>query len=221
MPAGRRPDLRRWERGLYARGCARVAGVDEAGRGPLAGPVAAAAVFLAPERRWVGLDDSKALTPSQRQTLYRRLTGDPDVDWAVAMVDAAEIDRWNIREATHQAMRRALAGLRCAPDHVLVDGLPVPALGFPQTAIVRGDAASRSIAAASILAKVTRDQWMTEEAERRYPGYGFAVHKGYGTPEHLAALAHLGPCPLHRRSFAPVREQLAPDVQLELGWPPL
>ena len=217
MQRASRPDLRQWERALYARGLRRVVGVDEAGRGPLAGPVAAAAVYLPPERRWTGIDDSKALTPAQRETLYARIVAEPEVDWAVAMLDAAEIDRRNILQATHEAMRRALAALRVPPDHVLVDGLPVPALGFPQTAIVRGDAASRSIAAASILAKVTRDRWMSTEAERLCPGYGFALHKGYGTPEHLAALQRLGPCPLHRRSFAPVRRLVDP-IQIEMRW---
>ena len=197
-----------------------VAGVDEVGRGPLAGAVVTAAVILDPGRPIAGLRDSKALTPARREALAEVIRAQA-LAWALGRAEVEEIDRLNILWATLLAMERAVLALPVCPDRVLVDGDRCPAVPFPVEAVVGGDASVPCISAASILAKVTRDQWMTEEAERRYPGYGFAVHKGYGTPEHLAALAHLGPCPLHRRSFAPVREQLAPDVQLELGWPPL
>lgn len=186
----------------------RIAGVDEAGRGPLAGPVVAAAVILPHRFSTRGLDDSKVLTPAQRDRWFARLTGAAEHGIGVATVD--EIDRLNILRANHLAMRRAVAALPGpVPDHVLVDGLPIGEVGFPYTALVDGDARSVSIAAASILAKVTRDRIMGE-LEAQFPGYGFAQHKGYYTPEHVLALRQLGPCPAHRRSFAPVRlwEQL-------------
>jgi ribonuclease HII len=200
------------ERGLLAQGWSRVAGVDEAGRGPLAGPVVAAAVILPPEwirngvpREYTNLNDSKQLTADQRESYFELLIGHPEVQFHVAELGAEEIDRWNILQATHRAMRAALNGLIPKPGHALVDGRRVPDLGFPQTAMVKGDSRSYSVAAASVVAKVTRDRFM-EQADERWPEYGFARHKGYGTPEHLAALARYGPCPLHRRSFAPLRK---------------
>lgn len=181
---------------------ARVAGVDEAGRGPLAGPVVAAAVvFHAPECP-EGVLDSKALSPAQRDIAYDRILD--CADWAVGMVGVEEIDRINILRATHLAMRRAVESLPCPPDFLLVDGLPVPGLPCPCRCLVKGERQSASIAAASIIAKVTRDRLMIDLHER-YPAYNFARHKGYGTPEHLRALAEHGPCPLHRLTFAPVR----------------
>lgn len=200
------------ERELLAQGWTRVAGVDEAGRGPLAGPVVAAAVIL--PVAWIlngipsayaDLNDSKQLTTEQRETYFELLSRHPEVEHHVASQSAEEIDRWNILQATHRAMRAALNGLKPKPEQALVDGRPVPHLGFPQTAIVKGDSRSYSIAAASVVAKVTRDRWM-DRADQEWPHYGFARHKGYGTPEHLAALAKFGPCPLHRRSFAPLRK---------------
>lgn len=200
-----------FERAWLAKGVRSIAGVDEAGRGPLAGPVVAAAVVfsenfirqgLPPEHS--GLNDSKQLTRAQRENFYAWLMSCRDVARAVAIVDVDIIDDVNILHATHRGMNAALAQLSPAPDHVLVDGLPVRSLRFPQTALVKGDARSYSIAAASVLAKVTRDQLMLEY-DRLYPGYGFAEHKGYGTTRHLAALANFGPCPIHRRSFSPVR----------------
>lgn len=200
-----------FERRLYRSGARRLAGVDEAGRGPLAGPVVAAAVILPEE--WVlhglppdlaGLNDSKQLSPVQRERYFIELTAHPGVRFAVARVEPDEIDRLNILRATHQAMLRALRGLTPAPDHILVDGRPVPGLPATQTALIRGDTRSYSIAAASVLAKVTRDRSMIEY-DRRYPAYGFGRHKGYPTPEHLARLQQYGPCPIHRRSFLPVR----------------
>lgn len=201
-----------FEAALWAAGCVRVAGVDEAGRGPLAGPVVAAAVVLPP--RWQtdglpaalrGLNDSKQLTETRREEFFALLTGCAEVCFAIAEVDAVTIDRINILQATHRAMNEALAQLHPAPEHVLVDGRPVKSLRFPQTALVKGDARSYSIAAASVLAKVTRDR-LAADWDRQWPEYGFAVHKGYGTPQHLEALRRLGPCPIHRRSFAPLKQ---------------
>jgi ribonuclease HII len=156
------------------------------------------------------LNDSKQLSEAQRDRFYELLTRTPGVAFAVAMADAAEIDAMNILQATHQAMNAALAQLQPAVQHALVDGTPVRTLRVPQTALVKGDSRSYSIAAASVLAKVTRDRIMLE-ADRQWPAYGFARHKGYPTPDHLAALARHGPCPIHRRSFAPLRR---PDPEL-------
>jgi ribonuclease HII len=201
------------ERDLMAHGVRRIAGVDEAGRGPLAGPVTAAAVVLpvswlsnglpAPLR---GLNDSKQLSPADRECFFSELTNNPDLHWAVVSLDAQTIDAINILRATHEAMRRALNALNPPPEHILLDGLPAPLLDCPQTAVVKGDTLSSSIAAASVLAKVTRDRLMIE-FDQLYPGYGFALHKGYATPEHLDALQRLGPSPIHRRSFSPLKPQ--------------
>jgi ribonuclease HII len=186
-------------------------GVDEAGRGPLAGPMVVAAVTL--PRAWIErglpeplaeLNDSKQLTPRQRERLFEALLATSAARWHTALIDVATIDAINILRATHRGMTEAVRGLGDGSCHVLADGLPVPGLPWPQTALVRGDARSYSIAAASIIAKVTRDRLMLDY-DRHYPGYGFAQHKGYGTADHLAALAALGPCPIHRRSFAPLR----------------
>lgn len=190
---------------LRARGLHFVAGIDEAGRGPLAGPVVAAAVILPEKFTHRLLDDSKQLTEKRREHIFAELTSRDDIRWGCATVDPVEIDRLNILRATHAAMRRAVEQLNPAPDHALIDGLPVPNFPLPQTALVRGDGISFSIAAASVIAKVTRDRIMVE-LDARHPAYGFAKHKGYGTPQHLAALRTHGPCPHHRRSFLPVRQ---------------
>lgn len=182
-----------------------MAGIDEAGRGPLAGPVVAAAVVLPMDFDTRGLDDSKKLASGLRAELHERLTTSPAVAWAVKVVAAAEIDRLNILEATRAAMRAAFLALKPAAAHALIDGLPVPAFPSPQTALVGGDARSFSIAAASVIAKVTRDRLM-DALDAAYPAYGFAKHKGYPTPEHLARLREHGPCPEHRRSYAPVAQ---------------
>ncbi|MFO1477722.1 MAG: ribonuclease HII [Verrucomicrobiota bacterium] len=196
---------------LWQAGTGVLAGVDEAGRGPLAGPVVAAAVVL--PRTWMesGIDprlgelnDSKQLTELQREEIFAILVSHPEIRFAVAAVDVDEIDRINILQATHRAMNLALSQLSPAPEHVLVDGLPVRSLQFPQTALVQGDARSYSIAAASVVAKVTRDRRMMEY-HAEFPGYGFDSHKGYGTPQHLESIRKLGPCRIHRRSFAPLR----------------
>jgi ribonuclease HII len=202
------PDLS-LELALHTRGATRIAGVDEAGRGPLAGPVAAAAVILPPGFSCDGLDDSKKLTATRRESLYLRLTTDTRIRWAVATADTAEIDRLNILRATHLAMRRAVEALNPPPDHCLIDGLPVPGFPLPHDAIVKGDGKSLSIAAASIIAKVTRDRMMAE-IDHDFPQFGFARHQGYGTKEHLEALRIHGPCCHHRRSFQPVAQLTLP-----------
>ena len=184
---------------------ATVAGVDEAGRGPLAGPVVAAAVILDRSGRWEGLHDSKQLDAATREALFARVLSEARA-FAWAVVGPRAIDRSNIRRATLVAMRRAVAGLRAAPTLVLVDGVDtIPGVPHAQRAVVDGDATMLSIAAASILAKVVRDRIM-ERLDPVWPGYGFARHKGYGTPEHLEALGRLGPCPLHRYSFRPISQ---------------
>jgi ribonuclease HII len=200
-----------YERELWQQGLTRVAGVDEAGCGPLAGPVVAAAVVF--PCGWAetglgtglrGLNDSKQLTEAQRENYYDILTTHPEIRFAVARVDVEMIDRINIYQAAHRAMNLALDQLLPPPEHVLVDGRPVKSMRFPNTPLVKGDARSYSIAGASVLAKVTRDRLM-REYDRQYPGYGFAEHKGYGTPQHLAAIQAMGACPIHRRSFSPFR----------------
>ena len=199
------------ERAARAAGYACVCGIDEAGRGPLAGPVVAAAVVLPPGFALPGLNDSKKLTARRREALYTQLREDERVLIGVGMAEAAEIDRLNILRATHAAMARAVAALPTAVDFCLIDGLPVPQFPLPQRALVKGDARCLSIAAASIVAKVTRDRLMQDLAQQ-YPGYGFEKHAGYGTAAHLAALRRLGPCPEHRRSFAPVAQLLLPGL---------
>jgi ribonuclease HII len=193
-------ELRCWRAGLR-----RVAGVDEVGRGPLAGPVVVAAVVLDPSEVgswWGEVRDSKLLSPRRREGLAERIRAEADV--GIGIVGHGAIDARGIVPATQEAARLALAGLREAPEHVLVDGRPLPGLDVGQTAIVDGDALCVSIGAASIVAKVERDSIMCEY-DSLFPGYGFARHKGYATPEHLAILGQRGACPIHRRSFAPVR----------------
>ncbi len=182
------------------------AGVDEAGRGPLAGPVVAAAVILAPGIDIEGLADSKTLSRARRERLAAEIRRDA-LAWGVACASAAEIDRLNVLQASLLAMRRALARLGVMPALALIDGRHCPRLALPVRAVVDGDARVPSIGAASILAKVYRDHLMLR-LDRRYPQYGFARHKGYATASHLRALRRFGACPLHRRSFAPVREVL-------------
>jgi ribonuclease HII len=203
-----------FERPLWQQGIARIAGVDEAGRGPLAGPVAAAAAIL--PARWaktglpaelVGLNDSKQLTATQRETFFEFITHCGEIEFGIAEVSAAVIDEINILQATHRAMNDALGKLNPLPPHALVDGRPVKTLRVPQTAIIKGDARSFSIAAASVLAKVTRDRMMLK-FHAQFSEYGFAQHKGYGTAKHLAAIAKHGACPIHRLTFAPLKPKL-------------
>ena len=195
----------RHERSLNKRGILPLAGIDEAGRGPLAGPVVAAAVVLLEHRVPRGLDDSKKLSPEARSEIYKRLTSMPHVIWAVSVQDVETIDSLNILRAAQKAMREAFAALSCQATHALIDGLPIPDFPVPHTAIIGGDGLSRSIAAASVIAKVTRDRLM-EQFDALYPRYGFREHKGYATPCHLEKLRELGPCPIHRRSFEPVAQ---------------
>jgi ribonuclease HII len=201
------PELLLEEMTLYARGYRLIAGLDEAGRGSWAGPVVAGAVVLplnVPDlrRRLEGVRDSKQLTSEERERLYDLLQATA-LALNVGCVPPAYIDEWGIVPATRQAMSLAVAGLNPSPDFLLIDFLRLPSVDIPQKGIAKGDALSLSIAAASIVAKVTRDRLMVE-LEDEYPGYGFARHKGYGTPQHRAALARLGPSPVHRLSYAPV-----------------
>lgn len=191
------------------RGLRCVAGIDEAGRGPLAGPVVAAAVVLPPGYELPGLDDSKKLSARKREALYERLAADEAVLRGVGQASVAEIDRLNILYATHLAMRRAVEALGVVPELCLIDGLPVRGFPWPQKAIVKGDAQCLSIAAASIVAKVTRDRYM-RELGRQFPAYGFECHSGYGTKRHLEALHEHGITLHHRRSFGPVAQMLLP-----------
>ena len=197
----------RYEKKLRAIGAVRIAGIDEAGRGALAGPVVAAAVVL-PEKFWHRrLNDSKQLAPELREEIYCELSSDPQINWAVGIIDSIEIDRINILRATHKAMRMAIAAFSIPPDHVLIDGLPVIPFPRPQTAIIDGDCFSLSIAAASVIAKVTRDTMMRDFCAH-FPEYCFSQHKGYCTELHLLKLHEFGPCPIHRRSFEPVAQPL-------------
>ncbi len=196
--------LLRVERGLWGSGIARVAGCDEVGVGPLAGPVVAAAVIMPQDGHLRGVDDSKKLSPLLRQQLAEQIRATA-LGIGIGIVDVATIDRLNIYHAALEAMRRAVLALPEAPDHLVVDARTVPGIDLPQTPIIGGDARSYSIAAASIIAKVTRDAMMCE-LDQQYPEYGFVRHMGYGTAEHRAALARFGPTPEHRRSFAPVRQ---------------
>jgi len=198
-------DRTRFERLAYAQGFRRVAGLDEAGRGPLAGPVVAAAVILPRDAVFPGLRDSKKLTVLQRErfdeAIRRRALA-----VGVGVIDPEEIDRINILQATIRAMVQALHKLSPAPDCLLIDALTLPDLQIPQKALIRGDDRSQSIAAASVIAKVARDRMMLE-CDRLFPQYHFRSHKGYGTAEHLEALARFGPCPIHRKSFRRVRPE--------------
>jgi ribonuclease HII len=205
----RHPDLRH-ERKLWRAGIEIVAGVDEAGVGPMAGPVVAAAVVFAPEIFIKGVHDSKQLLAEEREELHDVIR-ERALAFGIGVAEVDEIDRINIYWAAMRASKRALAELKRAPQHVLVDGRKIPGLTLPQTHIVGGDRKSFCIAAASILAKVTRDRIMTAYDDQ-YPGYGFARHKGYCTPDHFELLEQLGPSPIHRRSFAPV----ALSAQLKL-----
>ena len=196
----------RFEKHLWSTGIPIVAGIDEAGRGPLAGPVVAAAAVLPAEFSLPGLNDSKQLAEAVREQFFEALTAPGKlVCYGVGIAEPAEIDRLNILRATFLAMERAVMALPLRPDHLLIDGLPVPVFQQPQTAVVDGDAKSMSIAAASVIAKVTRDRMM-RKWHSEFPQYDFDQNKGYGTRAHLESLQIHGPCPIHRRSFAPVAQ---------------
>ncbi|MBQ9836350.1 MAG: ribonuclease HII [Akkermansia sp.] len=205
------PDMQE-EMAAYAEGYHYVCGIDEAGRGPLAGPVMTAAVMLPQGYELPGLNDSKKLTAHKREELYAALMADERVLKCVAQASVEEIDKLNILRATHLAMARAAQGLPQQPDMCLIDGLPVPGFPLPSRSLVKGDARCLSIAAASILAKVSRDHYMQELA-RQYPHYGFERHAGYGTRQHMQAIRQYGITPHHRRSFAPVAQ-----MELPLGF---
>jgi ribonuclease HII len=196
----------KFENAARKSGALRIAGLDEVGRGPMFGPVVAAAVILAPRCRIEGLTDSKKLSEKRRNELDVEIRLNA-VAWAIAAVDAATIDQINILRASLLAMRRAVEQLALTPDYLLIDGRDTIDWPCPQQAVIQGDALSLSIAAASVLAKVYRDR-MLVELDREFPGYGLARHKGYCCPEHFEALARLGPTPLHRRSFSPVAQRL-------------
>lgn len=189
-----------------------IAGIDEAGRGPLAGPVVAAAVVLPADHRIAGVNDSKKLSAQQRNTLYDTIMNEA-VSVGVGISDSETVDRINILQATLRAMESAVAGLMPQPDCLLIDGISKTALRIEQKTIKKGDSLSLSIAAASIIAKVTRDRMM-EAYDGLYPGYGFAGHKGYGSASHMAAIASLGPTPIHRLTFRGVREHVSPQEDL-------
>jgi ribonuclease HII len=195
-----------YEREAREQGCKCIAGVDEAGRGPLAGPVVAAAVVLPETFDTTGIDDSKKLTPAQREAAYERIVHE-SVDFGVGIVEAGVIDEINILKATHLAARDALLGLRTKVDLALVDGRPMVGLPCSQKAIIQGDSKCVSIAAASIVAKVTRDRIMVDY-DRKFPEYGFCRHKGYYTPEHLQAVEQNGVCEIHRKTFFPICEKV-------------
>ena len=202
-----------YERSLFAKGIKIIAGIDEAGRGPLAGPVVAAAVILPfnwylkglPENL-LGLNDSKQLSEEKRENFFKEICGNKEIIYGVGIVEPHEIDTINILNATIKAMLLAIKKLPAIPEHVLVDGNRGIPVELPQTTIVKGDAKSFSIAAASVIAKVTRDKIM-REYDKKYPQYGFSSHKGYGTPEHLEAIRRYGACPIHRKSFAPLNQR--------------
>ncbi len=203
------------EKRLKGEGFKKIAGIDEAGRGPLAGPVVAASCILPEGVFFEGLNDSKQLSPEQREILFDRITSCPGIVYGIAKASVAEIDRYNILKATFLAMRRAVSEMGEKPDFLLIDGNQVPAFEFPAQALVAGDALSVSIAAASILAKVTRDRMMVEW-DKKWPQYGFKQHKGYATEQHITAILKWGPSPLHRKSFDPVKGMLSQAKQQEL-----
>jgi ribonuclease HII len=210
--------LLRYETELWERGVERIAGVDEAGMAPLAGPVVAAAVILPKDFRPRGIDDSKQIDAEERARLAAEIKASA-LCWAVGIASVEEIDAVNIYHAGLLAMRRAVEGLAQCPQHLLIDARKLRELAIPQDGIVRGDALSLTIAAASIIAKTTRDRMMAE-LDEVHPGFGFARHKGYPTAEHFAAIAERGVCAIHRRSFAPVRQALGLDpVQQDLFGP--
>lgn len=204
-------DFFSYEKRAHLKGYKFVAGVDEAGRGPLAGPVVAAACII-PEGLYIdGVNDSKQLTPEKRAKIFDLLISSPDVMYGIGIVEADEIDQINILQATFRAMQRAVEKLPTLPDFVLVDGSLLPKWKYPSQAIVKGDSLSYSIAAASIIAKETRDELM-KCYDIQFPGYGFGKHKGYGTKTHVEAIESLGPCLIHRKTFEPIKSLLVASL---------
>lgn len=192
--------LKQFEKNLYETGLGYIAGIDEAGRGPLAGPVVVGIAIMKPDSFIEGVNDSKKISEKKREKLYEQITEEA-VDWAVGIVDQNEIDEINILNATKKALHMAISNLKVKPDRILVDALEhIDTCGIPYTSIIKGDANVYSISAASIIAKVTRDR-MLQEYDEIYPQYGFAAHKGYGTAKHIEAIKAYGPCPIHRKTF--------------------
>ena len=207
-------NLYKYEEELYDAGFKVVCGVDEAGRGPLAGPVVVAACILPPFLRIPGVNDSKQLSEKKREELYKIIIKNA-VAYNIVFINEKIIDKINIYEATKKGMLEAIAGLKVEPDYVLIDAMPLNELKTSNKSIIHGDALSASIAAASILAKVTRDHYM-EAMDKKYPNYGFARHKGYGTKAHLEALEKYGPCAIHRKTFTPVNKYFSKQLSLDL-----
>lgn len=192
--------LKEFEKNLYNTGLKHIAGIDEAGRGPLAGPVVVGIAIMKPDSFIEGVNDSKKISEKKREKLYEQITEEA-IDWAVGIVDQTEIDEINILNATKKALHMAISNLKIKPDRILVDALEhIDTCGVPYTSIIKGDAKVYSISCASIIAKVTRDRMM-QEYDEIYPQYGFAGHKGYGTAKHIQAIKDFGPCPIHRKSF--------------------
>ena len=192
--------LKEFEKNLYGTGLQYIAGIDEAGRGPLAGPVVVGIAIMKPDSFIEGVNDSKKISEKKREKLYEQITEEA-IDWAVGIVDQTEIDEINILNATKKALHMAISNLKTRPDRILVDALEhIDTCGVPYTSIIKGDAKVYSISCASIIAKVTRDRMM-QEYDEIYPQYGFAGHKGYGTAKHIQAIKECGPCPIHRKSF--------------------
>lgn len=206
LEAQRIEELKKYEKMAFDEGYQYIAGVDEVGRGPLAGPVAAAAVILPREFCLAGVNDSKALSEKKRQSLVGKIKQEA-LAWSVAVISPGYIDQVNILNATREAMRMAIKALRPVPDFLLIDAVKIPDITINQLPIIKGDALSISIACASIIAKVERDEMM-KVYDSLYPNYGFARHKGYATREHMLALQQYGPCPIHRRSFEPIKSSL-------------
>jgi ribonuclease HII len=209
-------DLLQFEQLAFRQGFRCVAGVDEAGRGSLAGPVVAAAVILPHQTVLPGVNDSKQLSPAKREVLYDVIMGKA-LSVGVGYAGQALVDDINVLQATLLAMKQAVSRLKVPPDYILIDGIFKISVPLPQKTIKKGDSASLSIAAASIIAKVTRDRLMAK-CDKKYPGYGFAEHKGYGCAAHLSAIAELGPCHIHRKTFRGVKEHLQRNTEYELSW---
>ena len=208
-------NLYKYEEELYDEGFKVVCGVDEAGRGPLAGPVVVAACILPPFLRIPGINDSKKLSEKKRDELYKIIVKEA-ICYKIVYITPEEVDELNIYNATKKGMLEAVEGLKIQPDYVLIDAMPLGELHQSNKSIIHGDALSASIAAASILAKVSRDQYM-KKMDIKYPNYGFARHKGYGTKMHLEALEKYGPCPIHRKSYYPVTKYYSKQLSLDLG----
>lgn len=207
-------NLYKYEEELYDRGYKQICGIDEAGRGPLAGPICVAACILPPFLRIDGINDSKQLSSKKREELYKIIVKQA-LAYSIVFVSEKDVDELNIYQATKKGMLQTIEELKLKPDYVLIDAMPLGELEIPHDSIIHGDALSASVAAASILAKVSRDHYM-EKMDIKYPNYGFKKHKGYGTKEHLLALEKYGPCKIHRKTFAPVSKYFSKQLSLDL-----